>query len=222
MADVDTLFNDYVAEHRAGGEANPREFLERLEGTDREELAALIDAYLARAPGQGWDPAAFEGSAAATLTDGMTRALSGTSGLWPVLLPRLRERARIRRSEVAMRLAEALGVAAEEQRVAGYYHEMEQGQLDSRGVTTRVLEALAAIVGSTAKALRDAGAPFGEAGPVPEGTVFTRRVSSDARAYDAGARAAEMAPPAPEPPAQPAAKGGGGPDEVDRLFTGGD
>ena len=52
MPDVEQIFRDYVAEHRGGGEADPRGFLAQVEVEERTELAALIDAYLAQAPGQ--------------------------------------------------------------------------------------------------------------------------------------------------------------------------
>ena len=51
MTDVDTLFSEYREAHRSGGEADPRPSSSEVEGTDRAELAALIDAYLARSPG---------------------------------------------------------------------------------------------------------------------------------------------------------------------------
>ena len=35
MPDVEQLFRDYVAEHREGGEADPRAFLAQVEGADR-------------------------------------------------------------------------------------------------------------------------------------------------------------------------------------------
>ena len=50
MTDLDRLFGEYVAEHQAGGEADPRDYLSRVSAAERAELAALIDAYLARAP----------------------------------------------------------------------------------------------------------------------------------------------------------------------------
>lgn len=217
MADVDKLFSDYVAEYRAGGEANPRAYLEQVEGIDRRELSELIDAYLVRAPGQAWDPAAYEGSAAQQWVQGMERSMGGEAGLWPVLLPRLRERAQIKRAQLVDRLAAALGVGAETERVASYYHRMEQGRLDSRGVSTRVLEALAGIVGSTAEALRSAGEQFGQGQAPSEGTVFARTAGPPPEIY---AQAARPPAPAAEPDRSPEADGGAG--EVDRLFTGGD
>ena len=47
MTDVDRLLADYIAEHRAGGEADPSEYLSRASPAHRRELAVLIDAYLA-------------------------------------------------------------------------------------------------------------------------------------------------------------------------------
>ncbi|MFN8161680.1 MAG: hypothetical protein U0R52_11630 [Solirubrobacterales bacterium] len=216
MADVDKLFAEYVAEHRAGGEASPRTYLRRLEGTDRDELAALIDGYLVRSPGRDWDPAGFEGSTEQQLAAGIERAFGGRSGMWPVLLPRLRERARIKRAELVRRLAEALGVGSQQEKVAAYYHQMEQGQLESKGVATRVLEALAGIVGSSAEALRSAGEPFGEGSAPSEGTVFARLAAplSEELGRPATSEGTLRASRAPAPDA--------GPDEVDRLFTGGD
>jgi hypothetical protein len=219
MADVEKLFSDYVTEHRAGGEANPRIYLEQVEGTDRRELAELIDGYLVRSPGQVWSAEGYEGSSAQRWVAGMERSMGGEAGLWPILLPRLRERAQITRARLVELLASALGVTGETEKVASYYHRMEQGQLDSTGVSTRVLDALAGIVGSSADALRNAGEQFGEGQPPSEGTVFARTTGPPPQMYvkhdeeppGAAAMAAERAP---EPDA--------GPDEVDRLFTGGD
>ena len=59
MSDVDRLLADYIAEHRAGGEADPGTYLARASAAERAELAALIDAYLARAPRQPFDQAAL-------------------------------------------------------------------------------------------------------------------------------------------------------------------
>jgi hypothetical protein len=165
MADVEKLLSEYIAEHRAGGAADPVEYLDRLEGTHREELATLIDAYLARSPGRPWDPAAFTGSASERLTESLARSLEGASGLWPTILPRLRDRAQVKRDDLVRRLAEALGVPDREQKVEGYYHEMEQGLLPSAGVSSKVLEALSGIVGASADFLRKAGEPLGTGRP---------------------------------------------------------
>ena len=207
MSDVDRLLAEYVAEHRAGGDADPREFLTRASPLQRTELAALIDAYLARAPRQQFDEASFRGSTAERTVDELERAIAGQAGLWPALLARLRDRAGLKRSELVERLAAALGVGDREDKVAGYYHEMEQGLLPAQGVSDRMLSALGQLVGATTQTLREAGralAPTGE-GPAAAPAAFARR------AY---AEPAEAPAPAAQPPRV------GEWDEVDELFRG--
>jgi hypothetical protein len=212
MAEVERLFNDYVAEHRAGGEADPVAYLDQAEEGERGELAALIDAYLARAPGREWDREAFAGSAAERLSDAVAQSLQGVSGTWPVVLPRLRHRAQVTRGELVRRLAAALEASDREAKVGGYYHEMERGLLPSGGVSTRVLEALGEIVGATGEFLRRAGQPLGAGGAPSPGEVYARASRPGAPAKDS-----EAADAAAEPAARPAEAR----DEVDELFTGG-
>jgi hypothetical protein len=210
MTSVTQLLADYMEEHRGGGEADPDAFLERAAPDERAELAALIDAYLARAPRRAFDEAAFRDSSAEATVDGLQRAITGASGLWPVLLPRLRKRAGVKRRELVELLAKALGVGAQTDKVGRYYHQMEQGLLPAPGVSERVLDALAALVGSSGEMLRDAGRAVigpvrGEAAPGP----------AFARMSDVEERALAAAPPtlASEEEAW---------DEVDELFRGGE
>jgi hypothetical protein len=207
MTDLDRLFGEYVAEHQAGGEADPGDYLSRVAAADRAELAALIDAYLARAPREAFDPAAFRGSRAERTVDELERAIAGQAGLWPALLPRLRDRAGLKRSWLVERLAAALGVQDREDKVAGYYHQMEQGLLPAAGVSDRVLDALGRIVGETAEVLREAG---GALRPPSEGPSAAPAAAFARRAY------AEAAAPAQAPAAEV-----GEWDEVDELFRGG-
>lgn len=209
MTDVDRLLAEYITEHRGGGEADPGEYLSRLPPVQRMELAALIDAYLARAPRQEFDQAALRGSSAERTVDELERAIAGQAGLWPAVLPRLRDRAGLKRSVLVERLAVALGVKSREEKVADYYHEMELGLLPARGVSDRVLEALGRLLGETAQSLREAGralAPPGEGTPGAPATAFARR----AHAETPGA-------PSPGPTPVPEAEW----DEVDELFRGG-
>lgn len=209
MAEVERLFADYVAEHRGGGEADPLAYLDRAEEGERDELALLIDAYLARAPGRAWDRVAFAGSPAERLSDAVAQSLQGVSGIWPVVLPRLRHRAQVTRGELVGRLAAALGAGDREQKVGGYYHEMERGLLPSAGVSARVLDALGEIVGATGEFLRRAGEPLAIGGTPDPGEVYARTGRSDARD-----RNADSAP-------APADRTPEARDEVDELFTGG-
>jgi len=176
MADVETLLNEYIAEHRAGGDADPRSYLGRVTGTDRSELAALIDGYLSRAPRQQFDKAAYEVSRAPEVVEALAGSLQGEAGLWPSLLPRLRNRARVARSELVAELAARLGAEGQREKVGRYYHEMETGRLPAKGVSDDVLEALGQIVGQSREALREAGEAFGQ-GPVgqaPTAPAFAR------------------------------------------------
>ena len=199
MTDVDRLLADYIAEHRAGGEADPGEYLARASPAQRTELAALIDTYLAHAPRQPFDQAAFRGSSAERTVDELERAIAGQAGLWPAVLPSLRDRAGLKRSELVERLAAALGVSDRRDKVAAYYHEMEQGRLPAQGVSDRVLDALGRLVGETAQALREAGRALTPPSKGP-----------GAAATAAFARRAYAEPGVPEPRPAPAAPGRSG------------
>jgi hypothetical protein len=114
MADVENLFREYVAAHRSGGDADPLPYLDQVQATDREELAALIDGYLARAPGRSWDAATFSGSraelAANQIVGEWQLEAEGAEELqgWRELLPALRSRAQVKRREGGASHAEAM------------------------------------------------------------------------------------------------------------------
>ncbi|MSO42491.1 MAG: hypothetical protein EXQ70_11495 [Solirubrobacterales bacterium] len=206
---VQQLLSEYVAAFKSGEGPSPLAYLDQLEGTDRAELEALIDGYLANAPGREFDPNSFAGSPAEKVAEGLTKSLTGSSGLWPALLPRLRERAQIKRKDLVERLAEALGATGKEQKVARYYHEMEQGFLPADRVSNKVLDALGSIVGESREALRKAGAAVTPSSASSEGVAFARTTVVHAD-HDPG-----------EPPAPAAAGKKPERDEIDELFTGG-
>src|SRR5918999_3443089 len=208
MTEVERLLSEYKEAHQSGGEADPRPYLAQVSGVDRELLAGLIDAYLEEVPRRPFSAAAFHESRAAPVAEEVERSLAGAGGMWPALLPRLRARARLRRTQVVAQLAARLGAQAQQDKVGLYYHQMEQGLLPESGVSETVLEALGKIVDSTASALRKAGqlpAPGPPRGD--EGAVFARAT------YGEPAAPGEAAP---EPATGPEEW-----DEVDRLFRGG-
>ena len=184
---VEHLLQQFIRADRAG-EADPLAFLERVEGAERAELTALIDGYLARAPRRPFDREGFETSRARAVTEEVGRSLGGVSGEWPALLPRLRHRAKLRRSQVVANLAEALGAgSAQTGKVARYYHGMEQGTVPADGVSDRVLDALGRIVGATAEELREAGRAAGGSAPRGvAGTAFARIGAPDPEHASAG------------------------------------
>jgi hypothetical protein len=210
MDDVDRLLREFIQEDRSAP-ADPLPYLEQLEGTDRAELEALIDGYLARAPRRPFDAQAFDRSPARGVAEELGRALGGVSGTWPALLPRLRHRARLRRADVVQRLAEELGADERQvEKVARYYHEMEQGMLPSAQVSERVLEALGRVLGVTAGRLADAGRRAGGGVWEPgEAAAFARVGSPDPAQMESEA-----------PGHGPVPSRDGPPDEIDALFTG--
>jgi hypothetical protein len=210
MTDVEQLLTEYIAQHQSQGDADPSSFLARVSPGDRMELATLIDGYLARAPRRAFDADAFRGSSAERTTDELERTLTGQAGTWPVLLPRLRDRAGLKRSELVERLAAALGAGDKAPKVAAYYHQMEQGTLPAAGVSERVLAALGEIVGEGVDRLRAAGEAIRpQLGGAPEPqAVFTRFTTAPGEA--SAGRIPHTEPSAGEDE-----------DEVDRLFRGG-
>jgi hypothetical protein len=215
MAEVDRLLREYIERFESGGSSDPGDLLEQVEGADREKLSALIGGYLEHsAPAQEWDPAAFEGSLAERASARVAERWSETAGELPVELVRLRNERQITRAELVSGLADALGVSGARERVASYYHQLEHGLLPAEGVSSKVWDALAQLLRTSAKALREAGA-----------SVRTTSAEAAASAY------ARTAPPPPDEyvsaqrleegmasPGEPASKEA---EEVDRLFTGG-
>ncbi|MBB4664786.1 hypothetical protein [Conexibacter arvalis] len=223
MADVHALFDAFVAADRGPAPADPHRFLDQVAGLDRRELELLIDGYLQRAPRRTVSPEVLRAAhpagvaaGAARTSDRVERAFAGASGSWPVLLPRLREAARLPRRALVDALSSRLGVEDETERVAAYYHEMERGLLPADGVSDRVLVALAALLGESAERLRAAGRAIAPPAAVPgrDGTLaaaaFARTATPDE----------ELAPPA-EPAVKRPQSGRQAGALVDALFTGG-
>ena len=209
MPDAERLRQRFITEFEAGASPDPLEYLSQLEGADRLELEALLDAYLAQAPRRRFDPAAFAASPARALVDDLEQSLAGRAGDWAVLLPRLRNAARLRRGELVRRLAETLGVTGREPKVERYYHQMEQGLLAPAGVSDRVLDALAGLLDTTRDRLREAGTSHSLGEGSAGAPLFARRAAP--REQDLAAMAS-----APAAAAAPEDR-----DEVDELFLGG-
>ncbi len=205
MSQVDQLLSEYKEAHRAGS-GDPRPFLSRAPAEDRALLAALIEGYLEQAPRRELERDERLDSAAAPVAEGIQRSLAGASGLWPALLPRLRVQARTKRADLVRELAARLGAESQQDKVAGYYHQMEQGLLPADGVSDTVLDALGKIVGVAGESLRKAGS-LPAPGPLrmDEAAVFTRMSQAPPQGL------AEA--PAPAMAAEEW-------DEVDRLFRG--
>ena len=214
MADIDRLIEEFAADWEAGRRTDVGSFLERVDSGQRQELAAALDSYLMTAPTRRWDPEAFEGSLAQRASDRVYESVAGVSGAWPELLPRLRNQARIKRRELVERLTDALGFSGEPQvaKVGDYYNRMEHGRLEAAGVSRRVIEALAAILGTDADGIAAAGARRSDA-PADGDVAFARKAFPDAELAHARLHASmDMEAPAPAD---------AGRDEIDALFLDG-
>ncbi|KAA0273451.1 MAG: hypothetical protein EDQ89_04905 [Acidobacteria bacterium] len=204
------MIDELAADYEAGRAVDPAALLGRVDPDQRQELAALIDSFLMTAPPRKWDPEAYEGSLPQRSVDRVYEAIVAESGTWPELLPALRRKAKIKRAELVSRLAAALGLSAARQveKVGSYYHRMEQGQLRPAGVSARVIDALAAILGTEPGRIRAAGGGAGDRGG--EGLAFARTAFPDAE-FAADAAGPARRSTADEP----------GHDEVDALFLDG-
>ena len=188
--------------------------MEGLEAQDRQKLSVLIEGYLEHAARpQEWDPEAFEGSAADRAVQRVAEQWS-VAGELPGELVRLRNEGKITREDLVAKLADSLGVSGAKEKVASYYHRLERGLLPAEGVSAKVWNALASLLGTTGDSLREAasrGAAAEEGGPAYARTaVPAPSALSPGRADKVSDATSEESRTEPDEP-----------DEVDRLFTGG-
>ena len=200
------LLSAFIDAWNAGERPDVDEYLVRAAADARGSLAAEIAAFLAIAPAPEYSGQTLD----ELLADPQVRALArmpSELGLWPAALPRLRRQARLRRDELVRRLAAKLGVAGCEAKVGRYYHQMETGTLKPAGVSRRVLDALASILGASTDELVEAGELRGFASPPAQG-AFGRAYGTEDH-IDTGAETLGQIDAEEEW------------DEVDELFRGG-
>ena len=126
---VQELFGEYAAAYSRGERPQAREFLARA-GDQVDELASLIDAFLASAPAPAPDEQAVE----------LFEAWH--AGESPLL--RLRTARGLTRDAVVAALVRTLGLdPKKEGKVKRYYHELESGLLEPDRVDRRVWVVLA-------------------------------------------------------------------------------
>ena len=206
MATPSELLDDFIAAWNAGKRPRVEDYLDRAPEAERDELAGLLHAFLDQAPVPAYTRQTLSEIEAEPAVGELSALLESKAGVWPRLLPRLRRRAKLTRDQVVQALSKALGVAGHEEKVKGYYHQMESGTLDPRGVSARVLGSLAAIFKVPVGEIEEAGDYEVSAGLVPD-AAFAR--SYEMHEFPAGALSAERR----ESP--------GDWDEVDELFRGG-
>lgn len=174
MTDARTLLSTFIADWRAGRRPDVAAILEQAGADEREGLAKAIESFLIDAPIPLYDEQVLlelEGSHAVREAE---RSLQGRSGAWPLLLPALRRQRRLKRAEMARRVATGLGFPGAIDRVHEHLHQMEIGAIDARRVSQEVLVVLASVLGTNAAALRRAGGMRTFGGP-PIGVEPSRR-----------------------------------------------
>jgi hypothetical protein len=136
---VTTLFDDYAQRFARGEGPDVRDYLTRA-GEGADELARMIDGYLARIPPP--DP------------DEASRTLAAAWLERATPLVELRVRRGLRRETVVADLIERLGLDARKRdKVNTRYHELENGLLDPSRVDRSVWEVLAATLRARASDL---------------------------------------------------------------------
>ena len=206
MASHSELLDDFIAAWNAGKRPSVEAYLERAPEAERDELAGLINAFLDQAPVPAFTRQTLAEIQAEPAVAELSALLESQAGVWPSLLPRLRRRAKLTRDQVVEALSKQLGLAGREMKVKGYYHQMESGTLDPRGVSARVLESLAGVFKVPVGELEEGGDFEVSAGLVPD-TAF-------ARSYQM-----QELPGGPIPADRGESPGDW--DEVDELFRGG-
>jgi hypothetical protein len=205
MSAIDQILGEFIDAWKAGSRPDLGAYLARAPAAQRDELAALVDAWLDVAPTPDYPAAA---RAAIAAEPALRAALQAAESLRPALpesIPALRERAGLGVRDVAAGLSERFGLADDDRTVA-YLERLERGELDPGRLSRRLLDALAQLLGAVRIAVPPAAAT---ASP---GQAFFR-ADEDADDWivqdiDALSRAALASAPAPM-------------DELDRLFLGG-
>jgi hypothetical protein len=179
MTDAQVLLSAFRQEWEAGLRPDVEAFLATTPADQQSELVEAIEAFLRDASLPRYDDETLEALESSQAVREAARAIDGRAGTWPLLLPALRRQRRLRRADVAQRLASELGFSSAHERVHQHLHSMENGTADALRVSSRVLVGLARILGTTAVRLERAGRVPTLGGPTT-GLVPTRRGLPDA------------------------------------------
>src|SRR3954471_22683214 len=115
-ADLDRVLSDYMDAWNSGQRPDIEHYLARVEPDQRRQLADEIANWLTWAPTPDYDDATYAQIRADPLVQDVIAAVDEPAGLWPSLLPRLRERARLSVGDVAGAISRALGIEGREEK----------------------------------------------------------------------------------------------------------
>lgn len=188
---VERLFDEFAAAYARGERPDVAAALARA-GEEADALASLLDAFLAAVP------------ARETRAEDVELMQARLAGEPPLLALRLRRR--LTRDAVVEALMGLLGLdPGKRGKVRAYFSDLETGVLAPLGVMREVWDALEQVLGADVRALAGLQPPS-----LPPAAPAFYRLGDGEIAPSAGASASGAA-----------AADDGGPDEVDRLFSGG-
>jgi transcriptional regulator with XRE-family HTH domain len=202
---TDHLLSEFIDAWRAGERPDAGEYVDRAPPDAQAELASSIEAFLALAPEPAYDDAAWAALTADPAIPRIAAAVEADAAEpWSALLPRLREQRGLSPDALAHSLTERLGLAGREAKTRAYLDDLEHDRLVPERLSTRLLDALGAILGAPAAWLARAGA-----GPaVATGALYRRQGEGEVEQRLEVIADAMLADPADW-------------DEVDELFQGG-
>jgi hypothetical protein len=163
MERVDTLFDEFAARWARGERPDAAEYLDRA-GKERQELALLLDRYLALAPAQEPDEQTVR---FAELVE---------QGEPPLLAARVARG--LRREEVVRWLLKRFEIPPEKEgKVGRYWHELERGARTPADVTPELWTRVVEILGASAETARRWRAPV----PAKPTVAFLRAAPDEPR-----------------------------------------
>ena len=157
MTSSEAVLSQYIDDWNAGRRPRAEDYLARVDAAQRDELAEQIATYASWAPTPPYPPEVLHEIRSEPALAQLREATGREGGLWSVVLPRLRARAGLGLAELGQRVHGALGLSSGEEKTARYLQDMERDRLDPRGVSQRVLDALAAALGTSGRDLAEAG-----------------------------------------------------------------
>jgi hypothetical protein len=188
---AELLFDEFAVRHARGEAPDVRSYLAQA-GDEREALGRMLDRFLESAPSR-------------RATEEEVVLLQARAEQEPPLVV-LRQRRRLGRQAVVDGLVRMLALdPARLDKVGRYYHELEVGLLDPNGVSRRVWASLRELLGADVESL--AGARRRPEPPAAAAAVAYLRMSDEVVVHPSVAHTELVARAEP--------------DEIDRLFTGG-
>lgn len=202
---IEQLLGQFVEAWNDGTRPDVRDYLARAPEDERAELASRISTWLEVAPTPQYDDAALAEIAAEPALVAAFAEFDAEPVALAEQVATLRERAGLAISDVAARLVSLFHVG-DQARAEAYLERLEDGKLDERRLSRRLLGGLAAILGADPSQLSARPA-------FASGQTFFR-ADGEADEWRQGIDALSRSAMAPAPE-------GGQLDDLDRLFCGG-